>query len=65
MDNIKNAEDRGSADAYYGRRFNPHYLVPNEFGGHVCEVVNEGTPEYEAYKNGYCNEHDRKDWGHD
>jgi len=63
MTKIENAADRGSADAYYGRRFNPHILVPNEHGGHVRESVDEGTPEYAAYRHAYANEDDRKDWG--
>ena len=60
---VQSAADRGSADAYYGRKFNPHILVPNDHGGHVCEFVAEGTPEYDAYRHAYVNEDDRKDWG--
>lgn len=63
MTNIQNAADRGSADAYYGRRFNPHILVPNEHGGRVAQSVAEGTDEYDAYRHAYANEDDRKDWG--
>ena len=35
----------------------------NECGGHVCQFVLEGTEEYDAYRIGYINETDKKDWG--
>jgi hypothetical protein len=60
---VEIAKDRGSADAYYGRRFNPHILVPNDHGGRVQQPVEKGTPEYAAYEDGYVNETDQKDWG--
>lgn len=63
MTTIENAADRGSADAYYGRRFNPHILVPNEHGGRVAQPVQKDTPEFDAYFHAYMNEDDKKDWG--
>lgn len=60
---VKSAADRGSADAYYGRKFNPHYLKPNEHGGHDKQPVEKDTAEYDAYHHAYVNEDDRKDWG--
>lgn len=55
--------DRGGADAYYGRRFNPHW-----WDGTTRKTIEPETePEsYAAYYAGYWDtfEHgDRKDWG--
>ena len=55
--------DRGSADSYYRRPFNPHYYVG---GSYVSEMVNKNqmTPEeIAAYKAGYDENDDFKDWG--
>jgi hypothetical protein len=57
--------DRGSADAYYRRDFDPHYWTQGTGGG-VRVKIEEGAPEYEAYDAGYkyqvqCG--DFKDWG--
>ena len=54
--------DRGSADAYYGRRHNPHKLVPNDHGGHSHEKLTDPS-EVEAYSKGYRENTDTKDWG--
>ena len=54
--------DRGSADAYYGRKHNPHKLVPNEHGGHDREALTDPS-EIEQYSKGYREETDTKDWG--
>ncbi len=57
--------DRGSADSYYRRGYNPHYYVG---GTHQSEKIEKGqmTPEeIEAYNAGYDdNEQDGnfKDW---
>ena len=55
--------DRGSADAYYGRPYEPHWYP--EGTGHGKRITEaEMTPdEIEAYRYGYMNEEDRKDWG--
>ena len=50
--------DRGSADAYYRRHFNPHY-----FEGSKRIPIEAGTPEYAAYREGYLQQEDFKDWG--
>ena len=53
--------DRGSADAYYWRRSNPHkYKGATSVGPRIpltdpAEVV--------AYKQGFNGQQDRKDWG--
>jgi len=54
--------DRGRADSYYGRRHNPHKLVPNEHGGHEHEKLTD-PHEIEAYTKGYSENDDRKDYG--
>jgi len=54
--------DRGRADSYYGRRHNPHKLVPNDHGGHSHEKLTDPS-EVEAYSKGYRENTDTKDWG--
>ena len=44
--------NRGSSDAYYRRPFDPHYWT-NGTGGNGRINIEEGTPEYEAYRQGY------------
>lgn len=54
--------DRGSADAYYGRDYNPHWFAEGNFK--VCVSIKDMTPEQiEEYRLGYTEETDRKDWG--
>lgn len=53
--------DRGSADAYYGRAFNPHWY-PEGMG--KMTSVEDMTPEQiEDYRLGFTEETDQKDWG--
>jgi len=55
-------KDRGSADAYYQRPYDPHYITDNGKGIRITE--SNMTPEQiEEYKYGYENETERKDWG--
>ena len=57
--------DRGSADAYYRRDFDPHYWTNGTGGGQRIKIE-KGTPEYEAYDAGYTYQvlcGDFKDWG--
>lgn len=56
-------QDRGSADAYYGRKFNPHWFP--EGSGHALRVdaADMTLDQVEEYIYGYDNEEDRKDWG--
>jgi hypothetical protein len=54
--------DRGSADAYYGRKFEPHYYPSGTgFGKRVTqeEMTEE---EIREYAQGYREEPDRKSW---
>ena len=56
--------DRGSADSYYGRGFNPHYYTGDTYNSERVEDLT--AEEIEAYKAGYDdNEEDGnfKDWG--
>jgi len=55
--------DRGAADAYYGRRFNPHW-----YDGTNRREINPKTEPYSyaAYYTGYWETYeagDRKDYG--
>lgn len=50
--------DRGSADAYYGRRFNPHRYVGTE-----RVAIEKGTEDWQAYHAGYVEEDGQKDYG--
>jgi len=53
--------DRGSADAYYGRPFDPHKF---EGATYTTPRVKLTDPEeIEAYADGYHTTDDRKDWG--
>ena len=55
-------KDRGSADRYYGRRYEPHYYPSGTGKGiRIIEVLM--TKEQIAdYKDGWDNEEDRKEW---
>jgi hypothetical protein len=56
--------DRGSADAYYRRPFNPHYY-DGATGQGPQRVAKVGSPEYDAYKAGFYDQDDSgdyKDW---
>jgi hypothetical protein len=58
------AADRGSADRYYGRAFDPHYFVGGTHTSECVPITAESHPaEYAAYKAAYDSETDRKDWG--
>jgi len=50
--------DRGSADRYYGRGWNPHKQLP----GKEVILLND-LDEIAAYDAGWNEEDDRKDWG--
>ena len=56
-------QDRGSADRYYGRLYNPHYWPAGT--GKVIRIDCEQMTEEQIaeYKYGWDNEDDRKDWG--
>lgn len=56
-------QDRGSADRYYGRAYEPHWY-PNGTGKgpRIPEELMTGD-QIAEYAYGYENEKDRKDWG--
>lgn len=56
--------DRGAADAYYGRRFYPHYNAWDKSPVRV-EILDPDAPEYDAYMAGYNSVEpgDQKDYG--
>jgi hypothetical protein len=54
--------DRGSADRYYGRRYEPHYYPSGTGKGiRIIEVLMT-KEQVTAYKDGWDNEEDRKEW---
>lgn len=55
-------QNRGSADAYYGRPYNPHYYVGATTPPRRVGKENMTVGEIEAYKYGYDNEKDRMVW---
>ena len=55
-------QDRGSADAYYGRGFDPHYYVGDSMQSERVEKSEMTVDELAAYRYGDDNEDDRKEW---
>ena len=55
--------DRGSADAYYGRPFDPHYWSEGTYHGTRTEMKDMTPEEIVSYTKGYNQQQDRKDWG--
>jgi len=45
--------DRGSADSYYGREFNPHYFVGGTYDSPKIELAQMTAQEITAYTAGY------------
>lgn len=56
-------QDRGSADAYYGRPFDPHWWPEGTGRGKRVEKEDMTIQQVLQYTYGYENEDDRKDWG--
>ena len=58
--------DRGVADSYYHRAFDPHYFVGETYMSDKVVLANMTAEEITAYTAGYnWNEYygDKKDWG--
>lgn len=55
--------DRGSADAYYGREFDPHYYVGATYQSPRVPMAEMSAGEIEQYARGYNSTTDRKDYG--
>lgn len=56
-------QDRGSADAYYGRPYDPHWWPEGTGFGPRIEREDMTPEQLEEYEYGFMNEDDRKDWG--
>jgi len=54
--------DRGSADAYYGREYDPHYYVEDTYNSDRVELADMTPAEITAYTAGYRDQNDRKEW---
>jgi len=58
--------DRGSADSYYGRPFNPHFYVGATMTSPRVEMACMTAEEIAAYTAGYRDNEqfgDKKNWG--
>jgi hypothetical protein len=59
------AYDRGQADSYYGREYNPHYFVSDSYNSPRIELSQMTAHEIVAYTAGYRDNEargDKKDW---
>lgn len=54
--------DRGSADAYYGRPFNPHYYMGPTYQSVLVTEKQMTEGEIQAYTVGYGNQTEQKEW---
>jgi hypothetical protein len=58
--------DRGGADFWYGRDFNPHYYTGGSYTSERVDLRNMTAEEITAYTAGYREAEERgdqKDWG--
>lgn len=54
--------DRGSADAYYHREYDPHYYVEGTYDSDRIELADMTPAQIAAYTAGYRDQNDRKEW---
>lgn len=54
--------DRGSADRYYGRPYNPHYYKGDSYMSEYVPMEAMTREEISEYMAGWNEEWDRKDW---
>ena len=57
--------DRGTADSYYGREYNPHYFVGDTYTTPRIDLAQMTAQEIVAYTAGYRNNEangDKKEW---
>ncbi len=54
--------DRGSADAYYGRAYNPHYYVGDTYNSERIELGGMTAEQIVAYTKGFNNTFERKEY---
>jgi hypothetical protein len=45
--------DRGAADAWYGRPYNPHYFKGDTYGSEIVHIEQMSMAEKLAYHRGY------------
>ena len=55
--------DRGAADKYYGRSYDPHWYPDGTYNGERVELKDMTPDEIVSYTKGYKEEDSRKDWG--
>lgn len=55
--------DRGSADRYYRRPYEPHYYTGASYQSDRIEEADMTPEQIRQYKLGWDEEQDRKDWG--
>ena len=58
--------DRGSADSYYRRPYNPHYFVGGTYASKEVSLAKMTAEEIVEYTRGFNNNEDAqnfKDWG--
>lgn len=55
-------QDRGSADRYYGRPYNPHWYPAGTGKGERIERDSMTMDQIQEYMYGWDNEEDRKVW---
>lgn len=55
--------DRGGADYYYGRPFDPHYYVGDTYSSERVELANMTAQQIVEYTAGYNAGGAQKDWG--
>ena len=57
--------DRGTADSYYGRDYNPHYFVGDTYNSPKIELAQMTAQEIVAYTAGYTDNEatgNKKEW---
>jgi hypothetical protein len=54
--------DRGSADAYYDRPFQPHYFKGDTYNSEKVERAQMTEGEIAAYTDGYGDQDEIKEW---
>ena len=57
------AADRGSADAYYRREYDPHYYPNGTYNGEPVKYGAMTREEIDAYHDAFYSQTDFKDWG--
>ena len=56
-------KDRGSADAYYGRVYSPHYFQGHKNMSVLGQRITELSPEQiQEYEEGFFNQKERKEY---